>query len=158
MARPRTPTLRPVVSHALLLCHRPLRACALLCHDTVCRIVTQYQKWAVAHPVASSTFFFFFHSFFFPLFYSLQDHKFFFFHIFSRTNIFIIIYFIFIFFLVLHTMKLHKKISQHIFFIPPVASLLLLKCSSLNTVIYPIQNFKSLITNSFSCAKTGIIF
>ena len=33
---------------------------ALLCHDTICCIVTQHQKWAVAHPVVSSAPFFFF--------------------------------------------------------------------------------------------------
>ena len=36
----------------------PLRVCALLCHNTVCCIVTRHQKWAVAHPTASCTFFF----------------------------------------------------------------------------------------------------
>ena len=41
----------------------PLRACVLLCHDTVCCIVTKPGKWAVAH--SSSCNFFFFHIIFF---------------------------------------------------------------------------------------------
>ena len=48
-----------------------------LCHDTICCIVTQHQKWAVAHSSSTAPFFFFSFSFifFFHLFYSLQDHK-----------------------------------------------------------------------------------
>ena len=47
---------------------------ATLCHDTVCCIVTQHQKWAVAH--SSFIFCTFFFSFiFFSLFHLLEDHK-----------------------------------------------------------------------------------
>ena len=30
-------------------CNALLRACALLCHDTICYIVTQHKKWAITH-------------------------------------------------------------------------------------------------------------
>ena len=37
---------------------RPGARPALLCHDTICCIVTQHQKWAVAHPNSTALFFF----------------------------------------------------------------------------------------------------
>ena len=83
-----------------------------------------------------------FFSFVFHLFYSRQDHKYIYIYIYScftqnKTN------------------RKKKKISLNTFFFYSFSSLSCYsqRCSSLNTVIYPIQNFKSLITNSISCAK-----
>ena len=82
----------------------------LLCHDTICCIVTQHKKWAVAHSTSTAPLFFFFTSS-------------------SRAKN---IYFNFFFyFTYCKTNKKKKKFPQHFFFIPPIASLLLLRCSSL---------------------------
>ena len=48
---------------------------SLLCHDTICCIVTKTEKWEVAHPAACNPFFFFHSLFFFSLFQLLQDHN-----------------------------------------------------------------------------------
>ena len=91
----------------------PLRACVLLCHDTVCCIVTKPGNWAVAH--SSSCNFFFFTSFFFHLFHLLEDHKkIFFFHFPIELKKFILN----ILFPVLHTVKPHKFFFFNTVFFP----------------------------------------
>ena len=70
---------RPIVSRAWLAISQPYCMpqhalaqpyCALaplLCHDTICCIVTKTGKWTVAHPVACNPFFFLFFFFLFQL-------------------------------------------------------------------------------------------
>ena len=65
-----------VVGHARLLCC--LSAClALLCHDTICCIVTQHKLKMGSSPFQSLLLFFFFFFFSFDL---LEDHQIYFFH------------------------------------------------------------------------------
>ena len=86
-------------------CRGPLAApSVLLCHDTVCCIVTKPGNWAVAH--SNSCNFLFFFSFV----HLLENPKFFFnykyiFFIFQLNKINLLKFILFIFLLVLHTVK-----------------------------------------------------
>ena len=139
VARPHACTL-PLAPRASRPCHGPLlavswscrgallvvprlamRSCALMCQDTIYYIVTQTEKWVVAHPVSLRINFFFSS---FSTHYKITKYIYIYIYIYIshlpiEPKIFIIIYFIY-FFPVLHIVKPQKRKKNFLNIIVPM--------------------------------------